>query len=97
MGLMRIQVTVPAVLDRQLSGPRPAFRLATSGCHPSARASGSSSREATPTTRSGPAAGWKGGARCWYSPEGSNSQRHGRIGKLTGPTVSVNDGALDVT
>lgn len=98
MGLMRIQVTVPAVLDEAAVLATPCVPVGYLG---------------VPAVGSGVWVEFEGGdtdypiwSGCWPEgpgtmsahPEGielSNGQ--GASVKLTGPTVSVNDGALDVT
>lgn len=97
MGLMRIRVTVPAVLDEAAVWATPCVPVGYLG---------------VPAVGSGVWVEFEGGdtdypiwSGCWVevpgtvpAPEGieiSNGQ--GASVKLTGPTVSVNDGALDVT
>lgn len=97
-GLMRIQVTVPAVLNQAVVWAMP--------CVPVGYL-------AVPPVGSGVWVEFEGGntdypiwSGCWLGERGTVSVQPGGIElsngmgasvKLTGPTVSVNDGALDVT
>lgn len=98
MGLMRIQVTVPAVLDQAAVWATPCVPVGYLG---------------VPPVGSGVWVEFEGGdtdypiwSGCWLEERGTVSVQPGGIEfsngmgasvKLTGPTVSVNDGALDVT
>ena len=98
MGLMRIQVTVPAVLDEAAVWATPCVPVGYLG---------------VPPVGSGVWVEFEGGdtdrpiwSGCWLEEGGTVSLEPGAIElsngmgasvKLTGPTVSVNHGALDVT
>lgn len=98
MGLMRIQVTVPAVLDQAAVWAVPCVPVGYLG---------------VPPVGSGVWVEFEGGntdypiwSGCWWGERGQVSVEPGGIElsngmgasvKLTGPTVSVNGGALEVT